>query len=783
MQVGRRGVLAGGAVLAAGWPAHAQEAAAGGIAGKIALWGCEKIGGAALGFGVTKALGFLGLDPTGNAPVLAKLDEINGKLDQVQKQLGEINGKIDQLSDQITTLMNVVDIGLKQAYAQIDEASVKGAYGTIDRMFGSAGSASPANLFGLLHLPAGGKDAVGAAVAAFLGKREQIKGAIYTIHDQLAIAAGSSDPLVRKWGTLLCAKLHAAGPEASFEPFAQVLEGWFVAAVSQQLRAAAMLLFCDGEDAAKQAATVREVGALVGEECRLYLNAMERMALVWARPAPSGPTVAAGRVRWLPGTQAWLLRADVLVRALTVAFELRGPAEADLGAKLSGCYGRVLMRSAEAVRGVKIAGFATQKYEWGSQGLSGWSPEAPGEAELGEVTEFQGVDWGVADDGFGRLKPGAESRLRFARHFWPVPPGDMPGGHPVPGKPTPAWYMMSNQAQMKQMKSGWLVQSGMTQVLSPPRPDAAIQVYSLAELAPYVPVPNSAYLPFERPFTDLYSGPVLVVASFLDGWSRMAAGPRYSKPDAIGAGPAVMSGDTDRIKVSGGENYHGNYASADRTKIFSRFPLTFDPADWPKLLASESVAACFGELCGPLESGAQFSCAWDEAIVDREFTATSETRAPLFMTGRGEAGTLLLVLKGLATLERAKPSIGVWADTSVRMWVDDGAGTQVPVFDSKAVVNTADWYISKWDGAGTRRQLMELALDVPILLKPERRYALVTQYRMHISWDWNHGDFLTPAQPRYVIPEQLADGGSVTIKELGVVRAPGSGYSAVAGAN
>lgn len=52
----------------------------------------------------------------------------------------------------------------------------------------------------------------------------------------------------------------------------------------------------------------------------------------------------------MPGAKEWLLRADVLARALKVAFEPpsgRDMSEQDMAVRLSGCYGRVLMRASD----------------------------------------------------------------------------------------------------------------------------------------------------------------------------------------------------------------------------------------------------------------------------------------------------------------------------------------------------------------------------------------------------------------------------------------------------
>ena len=342
----RREVLASAAALslASALPAgvRADEFGAGEVAGQIAVWAAGQAGSFGAKYALTQAMSALGFDQSNG--VNKKLDEINGKLDKVLDQLQVLNSRLDDLSRQITGLMNAIDINFRDLSAQIDQTSLKNDFALIDGYYGSRATASNANLFGLLRLSGDGQVKT-QAIENFVANRDDVADALRRVHAQLTYGAGSSDPLIAKWATLLIAKMRAAGPNTSLETYARVLELWFVDAVSRQLRGGTVLLFCDGQDAASQEITRRESGSMIAKQCRLYLNAMERMALTWSRPAPSGPTFSVERVAWMPGAAEWLLRADVFARALTLASE--PPNEQDMAVRLSGCYGRVLMRASE----------------------------------------------------------------------------------------------------------------------------------------------------------------------------------------------------------------------------------------------------------------------------------------------------------------------------------------------------------------------------------------------------------------------------------------------------
>src|SRR5579872_4495821 len=108
------------AILPASHAAAMQSAAdaeGASIAGQLAQWAGGKLGNQLGSVAVNMALGYLGLEP--GQDVDSKLDEMNAKLDQILAQLDVLNIKIDQLQASINQLTNDVDIGLKQAYAQM----------------------------------------------------------------------------------------------------------------------------------------------------------------------------------------------------------------------------------------------------------------------------------------------------------------------------------------------------------------------------------------------------------------------------------------------------------------------------------------------------------------------------------------------------------------------------------------------------------------------------------------------------------------------------------------
>ena len=215
-QITRRALLASSAaalIAARTGPVLAQDLAGGNSsAGQVAVWALGQIGNYGVKVGLTQALGALGLDQSNG--VNARLDEINAKLGQVLTQLEVLNSRLDDMSRQITGWMNAIEVQYKDISAQIDQTGLKDAYAEIDSHFGKRASASDSNLFGLMRLSPSGRLNT-QAIANFIGARGDVNGAMHHIHAQLTYSAGSSDPLIQKWASLLIARMHAAGPDLS----------------------------------------------------------------------------------------------------------------------------------------------------------------------------------------------------------------------------------------------------------------------------------------------------------------------------------------------------------------------------------------------------------------------------------------------------------------------------------------------------------------------------------------------------------------------------------------
>ena len=385
-------------------------------AGEIASWAMGELGDNLAQYAITSGLSFLGIE--GGDDVDAKLDEMNGKLDQILSQMDVMNTKLDALSTSINELTSEVDIGLKESYAQISEARLSSVYGDIRRKFGSPRSAGFDNLFGLMHLPPGGKQAAASNAAPFLAADHWRD--VNSINDALTVKVGSSETLLQKWATLIVSKLHdQGGGGVKFGSYAGVYEGWYTEAVSYQLKAFAIILFCVGSDKDKQNTARRRMLAMMQDQGAMYLDGLERMALACATVAPTGPTLAIQRAKWAAGTHAWLLRGDVLTRSLNVSLTPgagNGVLQDNL---LNGAYARVLLRPSD----LKPGGAPPDRIAFSKpRVLRNWTTaDKPGEVTLGTVTEFQGVDWEPSTSAFAKLKPPGKSGLRFARCFWPSP--------------------------------------------------------------------------------------------------------------------------------------------------------------------------------------------------------------------------------------------------------------------------------------------------------------------------------------------------------------------------
>ncbi len=739
--------------------AAAAEEDGGSIAGQLAKWSLGQVGGLVGGIVVSQASELLGIDRSGG--VNSKLQEINSKLDQLLAEMQALNTRLDQLSDQIGGLQNVVDIGLKDAYAQIDQTTLKSAYATIDRYFGSDLTASNANLVGLLRPSNMARPGLPQAVADFQEARAAVKNAVYQIHAQLTVSAGSSESLIQKWATLLIAKLHQKGPNASLEPSAQMLEAWFTAAVAQEMRAMAVLMFCDGSDSAKLAAAKQEIGGLIALQCSQYVDAMERMALVWARPAPSGPTRSPEHVYWMPGTQEWLLRADVLARALTVSFQ--PPSGLPAGAAVSGCYGRVLQRGSHGAAPQVSAFFPylPQFYEDKIIGASSNWPELkrPVAATLGRVSEFQSTDWADVSTDFAQLRPPAQTRgLQFARAYWPV---TIPNS--IQTWPAPSVLMVLQGWHFGGGEGSVFLRSVNPKDLPSFRPydTGRAMVYSLTRLAPYVPRAGAVLGSLDSFIADA-NEPLLTVFNFLDGWSALGPGPQFADSTLPSPSDVKFQGD-DRVFKANGD-----------VVFFSNRALSFSPPDWGKMLASNGVIwdPEYHYFAQPIKAGAAFKPAWNWLVStssDDRSGMSGNSSIPFFATSAGESGSLLVYLSGTCDVRRPTSVHGVWLRTRLRLSISDDQGYSQLLYDSLASLNT-----DNWEGDSPQQATLPVKVDfVPVPLNENRRYSLILSFES--AGDWNHSDSCHPdCYPRH---GEMEDDLQLIINELGVVRSPASGYA------
>jgi hypothetical protein len=757
-------------------------------AGAIAEWAFDQLGANLFGTGFTSALTFLGLD--GGSDVDTQLAAMNAKLDQILSKLDVIGAQLTNLSAQVDELLQDLDIGLKQAYASIAEQWLLTPYGFIDRKFGSRSTANSSNLYGLMHLPPTGKRGVKDDLDAFIALRPDLWNAIEQISDRLTVSPGSSDPLISQWATLVQAQAHARGPGASIDTCAGVFEGWFTDAVSHQLKAFAMILFTIGSDQAAQARARARFGAILRTECDLYVSGMERLALVWARTAPSGPGRWMETVVWPRGSALWLLRADVLARVLVGSVGARN-SQWPIGRTLSGGYGRILMRPSS----LDAAGRAPDRIAMTppSEPQASWPlTGTPAQATLGPLTEFQGIDWAGSKDGYAALKPGPSSRLRFARYYWPMPAGYRGGeysGSPLqflaqscrasvtyhggpPGNPNPTF--------------------GAGCKIDPPliRPDARYILYSLTDLAP---ISTAHDLTFDTPTVffpsehtwKINGKTVLVVISLLDGWSSVSGGATFdtASPSAFQLSPLThriefrkyyteypddVSYSNDAVTISRATD-HPLAARPDQERLAAE--ALYKPDVFGTLVYTGSrkledqPPSLYPRQDDFLTLTTSLVISWPQYPYRNSTRYCDRTLdVKLFKTAASERGSVLLYLKGKLSIRRANAQDGVQLATGVRIWIVDSTGAvNTQVFDSTSVFSIV--------GSNASGDAVVLANYVPIQLQPNVTYGL------RVGWSTSGGFDYDQTRPNFHGPASFTDNIRLSISDLGVVRPAGTGYS------
>jgi hypothetical protein len=759
---------AAGAALLPAWPAtylfaDAASAAESSAAGDIAQWVGGKIGGEVATLAMNQGLAYLGLDPNGN--VSGSLDEINQKLDAILSQLDVLNTKIDALQSSINQLTADVDVGLKQAYASISDASLVDDYGWINTTLGSRTSGGSSSLYGLMHLPPSGHSGVAARGTEFLQLKQQIWSKIHHIHYVLTIQAGSSESLLQKWATLVTAKLRAKGLGGmSLTGYAAVYEAWFTQAISYQMKAYVMLLFIAGSNTEQQTSTREEMLGLLNEECARYLDGLDRLALSAARPAPSGPSRnTLLQVQWADDTGQALLRADVYTLALTSSFN--GDTHTPQAQKVSGVYGRIVLRPSDLTADGKAPNrIAFAQYPVYS---SYWpQTQRPGLATLGAATEFQSIDWSESSDAFGKLKSGGRSTLRFGRYFWPTPA--RPQSDVLDFQPF--GYFMDHWTDRPLRRN-----PGTGEFFTSTRPkgrvgiptyrqDAAVMLFGIADLVPQV-IPRFQPVRFRYqnglPVSSDSPDPYVVlgkscgfVIGFLDGWSGPSMGAQFTPAAPRGEQQTAMSGSSylswQNVTATTIRSHLMEFdAGALRSKVESRAALPPD-TNW-------------------LDFSAVTRCAWTEepGSNHRQQNASASYSLPLFSTASDESGAIQVVFKGNLALSNLSTANGVTFGTTVRFLIQNDKGD--PPFPLLTLTQPGDFLGTMFFASPS---------PGPNPLRPNARYSLVialdaaATFAYHYVQVERHGSNV----PSFPNAGDVRQRVGLTLSDFGICRPAGTGY-------
>lgn len=754
---------AAGTALLMPWPVRlvgqTASSAESDIAGQLASWVGSKIGNQIGSLAINSALGYLGLDSNGNTQ--GTLNEINAKLDAVLSDLDQLSIKVDQIAQSINQLADSVDIGLKQAYAAISDAQLVAPYGWIETRFGTRSGANTSNLYGLLHLPPSGQSGVASAGTSFVQQRQQFLDKIHDIHYILTIQAGSSECLIQKWATLLVARLRARGSGMSVAGYAQVYEAWFTQAISYQIKAYLMLQFANGSNAERKRTSHADMYSILKDECGKYLDGLDRLVLSAVRCGPSGPqTDPLSKAIWAPGSQDWLLRGDVFTRALVTAFD--GDTETIQAKKLSGVYGRIVLRPSDLTADGKApARAAFAEYP----GIRGYWPQTntAGEATLGAITEFQGVDWIQTSDAFARLKSGPDSCLRFGRYFWPTP------AH------APDWerdfepfgYLVNHWTSRPFGASNGITVATVRPQGRPGIPtyrqDARIMLFSVSNLSPVV-LNRGTDVPFQfvngmpvstdspDPFI-VFGKPSAFVINFLDGWSSTANGPLYSTNAPQGEQTLPLTGNSyftwADVTVTKSQTHLLSYDAGDvRQKVQTRSDL---PAKSPCLTLKATTR-----------------CAWSTGPGDRnpDQNAFGAYTVPLFMTAANESGLMEVFCSGTLSSSPVKSVDGVTFGARVHLTVSNDKG------DSFELIST--------DGGdfSAAEFLLGTAPGSPVPLRANARYTLSikVETRAHFAYSRHVVGHMALMQADFAQPGEAQQQVEFKLNTFTLYRPAGSGY-------
>ncbi|HEU4767971.1 MAG TPA: hypothetical protein VFS77_11370 [Pyrinomonadaceae bacterium] len=335
------------------------------VAGTLAKWTGEKIGGAIVGNIAGKlfdeALKLIGL---GGPDLVAKLDKISDQLVEVQRSLDRLTTMTAEILKQLTELKEFMEKSLKIEALLTAMNRIEVAYGSAsgEALLSEAptGRAISLRLFleKMPHFEGITAKQLQDASKDFAAYVTDMPDQIETIHRILAKAAFGQISLLTHWARELGRQVNEK--KIDFEQAYLVLEGYFLQAIAIQLKGVSVhctALAVDplGPQFIKEFLE-DNFAKTMADETRSFVEAVELLVF-----STLSPTMQAGNIQDGMGEREFpkyvdeiLIRADLISAAMNLVShkpDASGKPSPSIQAAVQGIYGRTLVRPSDLNNG------------------------------------------------------------------------------------------------------------------------------------------------------------------------------------------------------------------------------------------------------------------------------------------------------------------------------------------------------------------------------------------------------------------------------------------------
>jgi hypothetical protein len=426
-------------------------------AGSLAKWVGTQVAGAVVGkiagelfSKVMEAIGMGGPDLVG------KLDKISDQLVEVQRSLDRLTEMTAEILKQLDALKEFMEKSLeittlRTAITRINVAYSGGPSGEGWLREGSAGP--PPSLRELVekmpHYSGITPERLQQAAKDFGAHVTDMPDRIATIHDALAQQAFGQLSLVIYWAKELAqqVKSNKINREAAY----LVLEGYFLQAVSEQLKGVSVHCVALGTDplGPQMIRTYLQdnLARIMANQTAAFVEAVELLIFSTSTPSmTAGMGDGFGEREFSKDVDEILLRADLVAAALNLVGhkpDSAGKPSPSMQAAIQGIYGRALLRPSDLNNGA-----APTMAPKGYMAAAGTAVR---------TLAFPCLDL-VETAGRPILKDASNSAVSVAHYYWPFPSTEPAVGTPIDpslrGGVTPARYPVFGADQPTVLAAG-----------------------------------------------------------------------------------------------------------------------------------------------------------------------------------------------------------------------------------------------------------------------------------------------------------------------------------------